>query len=100
MLQRLPDYYRARGIDRRLRIAIVLPLRGDPQGLSRFTRTSTHLATLGYNAAHRSTGLGMFQVGHCYALPPAPPPELAPGTTCSIPRRRCACRESVPRAFR
>lgn len=35
-LQRLPDHYVARGVDHRLRIAIVLPPRGDPQGLSRF----------------------------------------------------------------
>jgi phenylalanyl-tRNA synthetase beta chain len=29
------------------------------------------LATLGYNAAHRETGLGVFQLGHCYAMPAA-----------------------------
>lgn len=27
------------------------------------------VATLGYNAAHRSTGLGLFEVGRCYAAP-------------------------------
>lgn len=27
------------------------------------------VATLGYNAAHRSTGLAMFEVGRCYAAP-------------------------------
>ncbi len=29
------------------------------------------VATLGYNAAHRETGLGIFQLGHCYAMPAA-----------------------------
>ncbi|HKY13594.1 MAG TPA: phenylalanine--tRNA ligase subunit beta, partial [Microthrixaceae bacterium] len=29
------------------------------------------VATLAYNATHRATGLSVFEVGHCYAAPPA-----------------------------
>lgn len=39
-LQRLPEYYAARKADRRMRIAIVLPPRGDPRDLARFYKLS------------------------------------------------------------